>query len=1256
MNRYFSLISLLVLSISITNLNAQFYWVGGSGDWSDYANHWATSSGGSTFHSNAPTQDDDVIFDANSFTSTGQTVSMSSTSNYCRNFDCSAIQNFPAFDMASLNTILYIYGSAVFSADANYNLTGLYFKANTIGNTITTNGANLGDNSKVVIYNNGEYSLEDNLFVNGLDVISGTFNTNNHTLNIGFAFRLSSGSAKTVNLGSSEIYCQQLFNNADNLILNSGTSHFYCSMMFADEGGFGPYDYYDLTFTGTGILRGNANFHDIDASQSAGSFLKFKAGTTITCNTFVLNADRHNPTDMYLEDEGDFATLQVASGLVEISWVVMTDIHATGGATFSVNPGIDNGNNDGWNFTAIEPLTYYWVGNSGNWSDLSHWATSSGGSSYQTELPSQFDDIYFDNNSFSNSNESVSLDVSTTIHNLDFSDIDESMNFNANTYTINLEIYGSVDISDLVNKNMNSLLLYSMNTENINVGATGSISYINFYGGGEYNIQSDISCNNFTLYEGTVNTNGFTINCLYDFRTQNYNAPTFNLGSSEIFCNNFIMQNSDNTINSGTSTIHVRGNFEGNNFSYYHLLLEDEGSIFQSNTFQTLEFAPGVISQLEAGTTQTLTNLIINGTPSSPISIASTIDGQQATLLKSTGTVNASYVSLKDNNATGGATFNANQSIDNGNNSGWNIQELQPQDFYWVGDSGNWSDAQNHWATTSGGTTFYNYPPGPLDDVYFDQNSFQNANQTVSIDQDAVYCHTLDWSQATNNPTFFGPTKTVNVYGSLLYNNNMSANVSDYNFLGENINEINSGGNAVLSNNSNFKFNSIGVWNLSNNLNISTLRLESGTLNTNDYTLDVSLATYFIGESEKTFNLGSSNYHTRMLQWEDISGDNLTINGQNSTITCSSAFSPTRYNATLNTSINLNDMNIINYNMDNASLVGDITFNTLTIEAGVTLTLSSLSTITTNNLMAEGTADNIITIHASIENSQATFYQESGAVNGTYLDLKDLAATGGAEFYANNSLNSGNVSGWIFSGTAQTITFPEINDVMEDAAPIALNASASSGLEIVYNLVAGPATLDGNILTITGPGLIQIQATQAGNIEYNPAPSVTIEFCAIPYAPIITGEILETTALLTSSAEMNNQWLLNGNEIPGAVEQTFEATQTGIYTAVIDVDGCVSEPSNEYNVEALGINELNSNLEIKICPNPVVDRVIVSFDTNVQGKYQLLDARGKLIKSSFIGLGKNKSFSLDFSDLEAGVYLLTIDVNSISSTQKIIKQ
>ena len=42
---------------------------------------------------------------------------------------------------------------------------------------------------------------------------------------------------------------------------------------------------------------------------------------------------------------------------------------------------------------------YFWVGNSGNWNDNSHWSFSSGGNG-GAGIPTANDDVYFDANSF----------------------------------------------------------------------------------------------------------------------------------------------------------------------------------------------------------------------------------------------------------------------------------------------------------------------------------------------------------------------------------------------------------------------------------------------------------------------------------------------------------------------------------------------------------------------------------------------------------------------------------------------------------------------------------------------------------------------------------------------------------------------------------------------------------------------------------------------------------------------------------------
>jgi hypothetical protein len=78
--------------------------------------------------------------------------------------------------------------------------------------------------------------------------------------------------------------------------------------------------------------------------------------------------------------------------------------------------------------------------------------------------------------------------------------------------------------------------------------------------------------------------------------------------------------------------------------------------------------------QLKAGVTSTVGSTVTSGTNQK--FLQSTLAGSQATLSQASGTVNASYLTIKDINAVGGATWNAyvdQSNIDAGNVDGWNF-------------------------------------------------------------------------------------------------------------------------------------------------------------------------------------------------------------------------------------------------------------------------------------------------------------------------------------------------------------------------------------------------------------------------------------------------------------------------------------------------------------------------------------------------------------------------------------------------------
>jgi alpha-tubulin suppressor-like RCC1 family protein len=86
-----------------------FYWVNNGGNWSDYTNHWATSSGGSIMHTRVPDSSDNVIFDINSFSAADEVV-VADTTISCYSMTWSGVANKPEF-LGYVNDTLVIAGA-----------------------------------------------------------------------------------------------------------------------------------------------------------------------------------------------------------------------------------------------------------------------------------------------------------------------------------------------------------------------------------------------------------------------------------------------------------------------------------------------------------------------------------------------------------------------------------------------------------------------------------------------------------------------------------------------------------------------------------------------------------------------------------------------------------------------------------------------------------------------------------------------------------------------------------------------------------------------------------------------------------------------------------------------------------------------------------------------------------------------------------------------------------------------------------------
>ncbi|MDO8368331.1 MAG: hypothetical protein Q7T20_16135, partial [Saprospiraceae bacterium] len=140
---YTNLTLLLLLFFTAPAFALDYYWVGGSGMWSDHNNHWATTSGGNAFHDQVPQSMDNVYFDANSFPVPGGTVTIDQTIIYCMDMDWTGATGTPVLSGPGDKEV-WIYGSLNLISNMHWNINGyVYFLSFQLGKTIQMAGNKL---------------------------------------------------------------------------------------------------------------------------------------------------------------------------------------------------------------------------------------------------------------------------------------------------------------------------------------------------------------------------------------------------------------------------------------------------------------------------------------------------------------------------------------------------------------------------------------------------------------------------------------------------------------------------------------------------------------------------------------------------------------------------------------------------------------------------------------------------------------------------------------------------------------------------------------------------------------------------------------------------------------------------------------------------------------------------------------------------------------------------------------------------------
>ena len=147
----------------------------------------------------------------------------------------------------------------------------------------------------------------------------------------------------------------------------------------------------------------------------------------------------------------------------------------------------------------------------------------------------------------------------------------------------------------------------------------------------------------------------------------------------------------------------------------------------------------------------------------------------------------------------------------------------------------------------------------------------------------------------------------------------------------------------------------------------------------------------------------------------------------------------------------------------------------------------------------------------------------------------------------------------VLSGDPQTISFAPISSQRFTDASVALNASSSSGLPVSFEVIAGPAVLNGFVLSFTGLGQVIVRAIQTGDATYAPAVPVVQSFIVADelqhlYFESVANQLINSSVnlhVVSSSGLVPTVDILSGPVDASAGSPPNQVLQTGSTTGTI---------------------------------------------------------------------------------------------------------
>ncbi|OKL40010.1 T9SS type A sorting domain-containing protein [Pontibacter flavimaris] len=238
----------------------------------------------------------------------------------------------------------------------------------------------------------------------------------------------------------------------------------------------------------------------------------------------------------------------------------------------------------------------------------------------------------------------------------------------------------------------------------------------------------------------------------------------------------------------------------------------------------------------------------------------------------------------------------------------------------------------------------------------------------------------------------------------------------------------------------------------------------------------------------------------------------------------------------------------------------------------------------------------------------------------------------------------------------QQISFAALEDRIYGAAPIMLTASTASNLPVSFSLLSGPATLNGNTLTLTGAGQVHVSASQKGNESFNAATDVDQTFCVNPTTPVVEVNGMELRITNPTEGTSSYVWYLNGTVVDGATTDAHTATTPGSYTVVAKAGKCMSQVSEAKLINPTGIDDEVFLEKNAVYPIPATTTLYIQVPEAGWGTatFGIYDLSGRSVLQQQEHIRGGSEVVMDVGGLLRGLYFLLISTPKGSTSRKII--